>query len=221
MHVAADRAFARVDETQVRRTVNARCGERVRHRKRRERGVERQDLSARAADGRLSGEIDVCACNGISTTRTDYLHTRKNSALSGDVKIARNERAKLPRMSEPSLPVATLYRPVGAKELELVRDSGWRAFPPRLPEQPFFYPVLSEAYATQIARDWNTKDAASGFVGYVTRFAVSVEFLARYEARVVGCRDHQEYWVPADELDLFNANIVGLIEVVAEYRPSP
>ena|GEM_PF-5137857 len=43
-------------------------------------------------------------------------------------------------------------RPVGRKELALVRASGFRAFPPRLPGQPFFYPVLNQEYATQIAR---------------------------------------------------------------------
>jgi hypothetical protein len=52
--------------------------------------------------------------------------------------------------------VTTLYRPVGQAEVDLIRASGSRRFPPRLPEQPFFYPVLSEGYATQIARDWNT-----------------------------------------------------------------
>ena len=50
-----------------------------------------------------------------------------------------------------------LFRPVGQEELELIRQSEFKAFPPRLPEQPIFYPVLSEAYATQIARDWNAK----------------------------------------------------------------
>ncbi|HEV2705113.1 MAG TPA: hypothetical protein VGV59_04265 [Pyrinomonadaceae bacterium] len=42
-----------------------------------------------------------------------------------------------------------LYRPVGQKELELIRASDFREFPPRLPEQPIFYPVLSEKYAVQ------------------------------------------------------------------------
>ena len=64
----------------------------------------------------------------------------------------------------------TLFRPVGQKEMELIRQSGDRTFPPRLPFQPIFYPVLYQDYAVQIARDWNTKDAASGYVGYVTRF---------------------------------------------------
>lgn len=39
----------------------------------------------------------------------------------------------------------TLYRPIGPEELALIRDAGFRAFPPRLPEQPIFYPVLTEA----------------------------------------------------------------------------
>lgn len=113
----------------------------------------------------------------------------------------------------------TLYRPVGQKELYLIHESGDKAFPPRLPFQPIFYPVLNEEYATQIARDWNTKDAASGFVGYVTRFRVWADYLGRYPVQVVGGSQHQEYWVPADEMDEFNRNIVGPIEVIGEFRP--
>jgi hypothetical protein len=110
-----------------------------------------------------------------------------------------------------------LYRPVGQKELELIRRSGFTAFPPRLPEQPIFYPVLNEEYATQIARDWNAKLEDSR-VGYVTRFAVKTEYLRRYETQTVGSSVHQEYWIPAEELAEFNRNIVGPIEVIAEYR---
>ncbi len=114
--------------------------------------------------------------------------------------------------------LVVLYRPVGQRELDLIRDTGWQAFPPRLPHQPIFYPVLKEVYATQIARDWNTKDTASGYVGYVTRFAVRSAFLRRYPVRTVGGAVHQEYWVPAEELPEFNRNIVGPIEVIAEFR---
>ena len=77
--------------------------------------------------------------------------------------------------------LTTLYRPVGQAEFDLIRASGFRTFPPRLPQQPFFYPVLNEEYATQIARDWNTKDESSGFVGYVLRFMVRNEVLREYE----------------------------------------
>jgi hypothetical protein len=112
----------------------------------------------------------------------------------------------------------TLYRPVGQKEFDLVRASGYREFPPRLPEQPFFYPVLNEDYATQIARDWNTKDESSGFAGYVLRFGVRSEFLNRYEIHVVGNSIHREYWIPAAELVSLNTNIVGRIEVISEFR---
>jgi len=109
----------------------------------------------------------------------------------------------------------TLFRPTGERELELIRESGWRAFPPRLREQPFFYPVLNETYATQIARGWNTKD---GGTGYVLRFQVDAGFMQRYSSQTVGSSVHREYWIPAEELDDFNRHIVGIIEVIAVYH---
>ena len=108
----------------------------------------------------------------------------------------------------------TLYRPVGPKELELIAASGYRQFPPRLPEQPIFYPVLNEDYARQIARDWNVP--ASG-AGYVVRFALRKSFADRYPVKTVGASVHQELWVPAEELAELNRNIVGLLEVIAEF----
>lgn len=109
----------------------------------------------------------------------------------------------------------TLWRPTGPTELALVEASGWRAWPPRLPDQPIFYPVLNEEYATRIARDWNVK--ASG-VGYVTRFRVEKAFLDQYEVQQAGGRTILEYWIPAQDLEEFNRHIVGTIDVVAEYR---
>jgi hypothetical protein len=109
----------------------------------------------------------------------------------------------------------TLFRPTGEKELALIRESGWRAFPPRLTDQPFFYPVLNEEYATQIARDWNTQD---GGTGYVLRFKVDSAFLTRYAVKTVGARIHQEYWVPAEDLEEFNRNLIGVIEIAASFK---
>jgi len=111
-----------------------------------------------------------------------------------------------------------LYRPVGQAELDLIRAGKFREFPPRLPEQPFFYPVLNEEYAIQIARDWNTKDAASGYVGYVLLFKVRTEFLQGYSVHRVGGKTHSEYWIPAAELARMNENIVGEIEILHEFR---
>jgi hypothetical protein len=112
----------------------------------------------------------------------------------------------------------TLFRPVGQAELDLIERSGWRRFPPRLPGQPIFYPVLNAEYATTIARRWNTKDAASGHVGYVLRFEVEADFAARYPVQRAGGAMCEELWVPAEELDEFNDHIRGLIIVVAEHR---
>jgi hypothetical protein len=109
----------------------------------------------------------------------------------------------------------TLFRPVGLKELELIAQSNWKSFPPRLPEQPIFYPVLNFAYAERIAREWNTK--SNTFAGFVTAFDVESEFLKRYEVQVVGNSSLQELWVPSEELDEFNAHIVGAIRVEAGY----
>ena len=108
----------------------------------------------------------------------------------------------------------TLWRPVGPEELALLRQSGMRAFPPRLPDQPIFYPVLSEDYAVKIARDWNVPASGAGFV---TRFAVRRAFLAAYAVQEAGGRAHLEYWIPAEELPAFNAAIIGEIEVTASF----
>ena len=110
-----------------------------------------------------------------------------------------------------------LYRPVGVIELELIAASGWTAYPPRLDHQPIFYPVLNFTYAEAIAKNWNTKDDNSGFAGFVTEFDVDDDFVARYQIQVVGSRDDQELWVPSEELDEFNANIMGRIEVTGHY----
>jgi len=112
--------------------------------------------------------------------------------------------------------ITTLYRPVGPEELALIAATDYRAFPPRLPEQPIFYPVTNEAYATQIARDWNTKHGSK--VGLVTRFDVDAAYAAKFERQIVGGREHEELWVPAEELSEFNSHIVGRIEVIAEFR---
>src|SRR5512146_149145 len=109
----------------------------------------------------------------------------------------------------------TLYRPVGPKELQLIADSGYREFPPRLPDQPIFYPVLNEDYARQIARDWNVP--ASG-AGYVIRFSVRKSFADRYPVKTVGSSVHQELWVPAEESPELNRNIVGRLEITAEFK---
>jgi hypothetical protein len=111
-------------------------------------------------------------------------------------------------------PTITLWRPVGPQELKLIEASEMQAFPPRLPEQPIFYPVLSEAYAVQIARDWNVPASGAGFV---TRFAVLKSFLDRYRVEHAGSKAHLEYWIPADDLDDFNKAIVGRIEVTATF----
>jgi hypothetical protein len=111
-----------------------------------------------------------------------------------------------------------LYRPVGQKEFDLIAQADFRSFPPRLEGQPIFYPVLNEEYATFIAREWNTSDEASGYVGYVLRFAVETEYLAGFAVQKVGSATALEYWIPAERLEEFNSRIIGKIELISIHR---
>jgi hypothetical protein len=108
-----------------------------------------------------------------------------------------------------------LYRPVGLQELALIYDSGMQAFPARLPQQPIFYPVIHLEYARQIASDWNVKSGQ--FAGYVTQFKVEEEYIGQFEKHTVGASQHQEFWIPAEEMEEFNKHIVGHIKVVEAY----
>jgi hypothetical protein len=126
-------------------------------------------------------------------------------ALLAEIRRGRQENAD---------DTTTLWRPVGPAELEILREGGFKAWPPRLPDQPIFYPVLNEQYAATIARDWNVPASGSG---YVTRFRVASSTARKYATQTAGGPEHLELWVPAEELDAFNAAIVGEIEVVAEF----
>ena len=109
-----------------------------------------------------------------------------------------------------------LYRPVGLAELALVFDFGMRAFPPRLPEQPIFYPVLNRNYAEEIAGQWNTTDERSGHAGYVTAFEVD-DYVKQFAPQTVGNNTHQELWVPAEKLSEFNSHLMGQIQTVQTF----
>jgi hypothetical protein len=110
-----------------------------------------------------------------------------------------------------------LYRPVGTIELKLIEELGYKGFPPRLPEQPIFYPVLNEKYANEIAKRWNTKDKNSGYKGFVTKFEINDDYINNFEIHQVGDNYHLEYWIPAEELETFNNNIIGKIELINEF----
>ncbi len=108
-----------------------------------------------------------------------------------------------------------LFRPVNQAELDLIIQNDWKKFPPRLPEQAIFYPVLNEAYAEQITREWNVP--AFG-IGHVLRFELKDDFIQKYEVQKVGLDHHLEYWIPAEDLEGMNRNIVGKIELINTFK---
>ncbi|MFT3682493.1 MAG: ADP-ribosylation/crystallin J1 [Ferruginibacter sp.] len=111
----------------------------------------------------------------------------------------------------------TLYRPVGQKELDLIKESSYKKFPPRLEWQPIFYPVTNQPYAEEIALKWNTEDEFSGYAGYVTAFDLPDEYICKFPVQNVGGEIHNELWVPAEELEEFNSNIIGEIRIVKSF----
>ena len=107
-----------------------------------------------------------------------------------------------------------LYRPVGQAEYDLIAQSGFTAYPPRLPEQPIFYPVLNERYAREIAEKWNKRYPDSQYTGYVTTFEIDDGYISQFPVQTVGASCHQELWIPAEELETFNRHIIGTIAIL-------
>ena len=108
----------------------------------------------------------------------------------------------------------TLFRPVNQAELDLIIQCDWKAFPPRLVGQPIFYPVLNEAYAEQITVEWNVPTYG---VGHVLKFDVKDSFLKKYKIEKVGLNHHLEYWIPSEDLEEMNNNIIGKIELINSF----
>jgi ribosomal protein S8 len=106
-----------------------------------------------------------------------------------------------------------LFRPVGLNELSLIKKSGMKEFPPRLPEQPIFYPVLNIEYARQIAKDWNSVSAPN-FVGFVTEFLVDDDYISKFEIKTEGNNTHKELRVLAEKSSKFNNHIIDKIKVI-------
>lgn len=149
------------------------------------------------------------ACRGVNLKSDDVLAAVTEMKLAG-VTIANSENVLGDTM--------TLYRPTGPEELALLEANHFTAWPPRLPDQPIFYPVTSEAYAEQIATEWNIRDSGSG---YVTRFKVKRSFINSYPRKIVGGRQHEELWIPAEDLNALNTNLVGKIDVIKRFEPTP
>lgn len=152
--------------------------------------------------------------HGAETLRVEHPVIESAELLGGGGwrKVRLGVDAVRPKVQDHAL---VLFRPVGDAELALVAASGWRTFPPRLPDQPIFYPVTNHQYALEIAERWNGPEKRGV---HVLRVLLREDVARRWlPIRCVGARHHTELWVPANELDAFNEAIVGTIEEV-EHR---
>jgi len=142
------------------------------------------------------------ACRGVNLQEGDVVSAISEVNDAGG--IITNTKDLLPGE-------VVLYRPTGPNELKKLEAAEFKAWPPRFPDQPIFYPVLNQEYAEHIARGWNVKDSG---VGYVTQFSVCREFLRKYPRQVVGSKQCEELWIPAEDLEQMNQHIIGEIEIV-------
>lgn len=108
----------------------------------------------------------------------------------------------------------TLYRAIGPGQMQAILDRDCARFPARLPQQKFFFPLLTEAFANYIAQEWNVPNSG---VGYIVRFRVDAEYLQTKRIYRVGGPEHREYRIERDEFPRFNAAIRGPIEVVGVF----
>ena len=58
------------------------------------------------------------------------------------------------------------------------------------------------------------RDEFGNYLGIVTCFDVSKDIIDKYPVQNVGARNHNEIWVPAEELEKFNQSIIGPIKVL-------
>ena len=107
-----------------------------------------------------------------------------------------------------------LYRPVGQAEYDLIAQSSFAAYPPRLPEQPIFYPVLNERYARELSEKWNRRYPDSQYTGDVTTFEIDDGYISQFPVQTGGASYHQDLWIPAEELEKFNRHIIGTISIL-------
>ena len=114
------------------------------------RGVGSTAIPARTAS-RTARPVLTSCCVHLQYRRMGTLRSRSVAVRPRVVQRGTACRAGYIRPVD----TVTLYRPVGPSELELIEASDWREFPPRLPDQPIFYPVIDQPYARQIPRYWN------------------------------------------------------------------
>jgi len=146
------------------------------------------------------------ACRGVNLSPNDVPKT---------ITQLKNKGVKILKSGDLLGPTVALYRPIGPEELTKLEASNFTAWPPRLPDQPIFYPVLNQAYAEQIATEWNIRDSGTG---YVTRFEVDRNFLKPYPRKIVGGSQHEELWIPAEDLEELNRHLIGKIEIINRFE---
>ncbi len=105
--------------------------------------------------------------------------------------------------------IATLYRAVNAEELAALQSLRWKGFPPCA--EAAFYPALNARFALDFI---HSQEGGKKPALYLTRFQIHAGYVRSFEVQTLSGEVHDELWVPAEEWENFNRNIVGRIAVV-------
>lgn len=134
------------------------------------------------------------------TSRPKRIRGSEPTLVAADKEVPRKRRA---RGDEPTLvaPMTmVLYRPVDAAELARLQERGHRTFAP-----------IEGAETIQLVCDETHARALAG-PGWVTRFALRMDFLSKYPP--LGTKPREEHRIPTSELAALNDAIVGPIVVL-------
>ncbi|WP_163832084.1 hypothetical protein [Spartinivicinus ruber] len=108
-----------------------------------------------------------------------------------------------------------LFRPIGPEQFEALKNLGFSQIPSHVFGQKFFYPLLHESFAKQIAQEWYLPKHGQA---YVIRLEIASSYLEQFEVKRIGGPEHTEYRIPIEEQTNFSRELVGNIEIVAEYQ---
>jgi len=105
-----------------------------------------------------------------------------------------------------------LFRAVGEKEFRLIQQNGFKGFPARMPGRRKMNLAPDKEYAMQIALKRNTEDRRN----YILEFEADDNYIFWFGTKTAD--GHQEYNIPAEQIDEFNSHITGLISVAGVFE---
>lgn len=104
-------------------------------------------------------------------------------------------------------PETKLFRSVTSKEIELIKAADWNKFPPRIVDEPVFYPTATKDQAARSAIDLSKLSGQGTVVEFPIAFG-QMSGLLRYMNKDGDRRNDEDSWLLVETL---NRNLRGPI----------